>query len=37
MQLKKKFYHIKMKDDETMSSYVARTKIGTANLRLAQK
>lgn len=35
MQLKKEFYHIKMKNSETMSSYVARTKIATANLKQA--
>lgn len=35
MQLKKELYHIKMKDDETMSSYVARTKIASANLKQA--
>lgn len=35
MQLKKEFYHIKMKDDETMSSYVARAKITVTNLKQA--
>jgi len=35
MQLKKEFYHIKMKDDETMSSYVSRAKITVANLKQA--
>ncbi|KMQ89263.1 rna-dependent dna polymerase [Lasius niger] len=35
MLLKREFYHIKMKDSETMSSYVARTKIATAYLKQA--
>lgn len=33
MQLKKAFYHLQMKSDEHMSSYLARTKIAATNLR----
>ena len=35
MHLKKEFYHLKMKDDENMSSYVSRSKIAANNLREA--
>jgi len=35
MQLKKEFCHAKMKDGETMSSYIARTKTAAANLKQA--
>jgi len=35
MQLKKAFYHLQMKHDEQMSSYLARTKIAATNLREA--
>lgn len=35
MQLKKAFYHLKMKDDENMSAYVSRAKIAANNLREA--
>ena len=35
MQLKKEFCHIKMKDGETMSSYVARIKVTVTNLKQA--
>lgn len=33
MQLKKAFYHLQMKSEENMSSYIARAKIAAANLR----
>ncbi|CAK9810841.1 Retrovirus-related Pol polyprotein from transposon TNT 1-94 [Anthophora quadrimaculata] len=35
MQLKKEFYHLKMKDDENMPAYLARAKIAATNLREA--
>lgn len=35
MQLKKEFYYIKIKNNETMSSYVARTKTAAVSLRQA--
>lgn len=33
MQLKKAFHHLQMKNDEHMSSYVARAKVAAVNLR----
>jgi len=33
MQLKKALYHLQMKSDENISSYIARVKIAAANLR----
>ena len=35
MQLKKAFYHLKMKENENMSSYISRAKIAANNLREA--
>jgi len=36
MQLKKEFHHVKMKEDETMSAYIARVKTLATNLREAE-
>ena len=35
LQLKKEFYHIKMREGETMSSYITRSKITANNLKEA--
>lgn len=35
MQLKKEFYHLKMKDEESMSAYVSRIKVAARNLKEA--
>lgn len=36
MQLKKEFYHLKMKVEESISAYVARAKVAARNLREAE-